>query len=244
MTSRLSETRALLARVRERSEAVLVGLSGGKDSLVTLDLCAEIFPRVEAWFMYLVDGLRVAESMIDYCERRYRRVVPTFKVHRVPHWMLSHYFKHAIYRSHVTELSRMPAIKFIDIEHYVQDKSGILWNAMGHRMADSLERRGMLHKLAGIDEKAHRVYPLWQWSKRDVYAYLRAKRIPLPTRLDDRAQWNTSGIRLSPDTIRALKTKFPADYKKILEVFPYAEAVAARERFRGQVDPVRPDDSD
>ena len=39
------------------TDRVLVGVSGGKDSVVTLDLCARFFPHVVGFFMYLVKGL-------------------------------------------------------------------------------------------------------------------------------------------------------------------------------------------
>ncbi len=49
-------TTQLLAEYAKKHDSVLVSYSGGKDSLVTLDLCTRTFKRVTAFFMYFVPG--------------------------------------------------------------------------------------------------------------------------------------------------------------------------------------------
>lgn len=220
----LSSATELLRDVHESTDTILVGLSGGKDSLATLDLCVKEFgsKNVQCYFMYFVKGLRCVETMIHYCERRYK-----VKVHYFPHWRLGRAYKYAQYMPHIANASGWRDMKLTDIEQAARSASGCEWLAYGQRMTDSLERRAMLHKLCGIDRKAKRVYPLWEWNAQAVFAYLRQKQIPMPPRLTILKR-SMTGVNFQEDTLMAIKQKFPDDYKKIVEVFPYVEAKLAR----------------
>jgi 3'-phosphoadenosine 5'-phosphosulfate sulfotransferase (PAPS reductase)/FAD synthetase len=228
MASPLGNARTLLQEVREQSDSILVGLSGGKDSLAVLDLCASIFPKVEAYYMYLVRDLRCVESGINYVARRY-----DVKVHKYPHWRLGQFMKYGVYMPHRATAAAWRDCRFIDIEAKAQEDSGIEWSALGHRMTDSLERRGMLNPLQGIDHKTRRVYPIWLWKTKAVFAYLRAKRIPLPPSLSAE-QRNMTSANLRVDTLIYMREHYPDDYEKMKEVFPYAEAQIKRREFNKQ----------
>lgn len=229
MSSRLAGAQKMLRDVHASTDDVLVGLSGGKDSLVTLDMCVKEFGKkhVQAYFMYFVKGLRCVESTIRYCERRYG-----IKVHYYPHWVLAQAYKYAKYMPHYAAAQQLRDIKVTDIELAARSASGIEWLAYGHRMTDSLERRAMLHSFSGCDQKSKRAYPLWQWNAKDVYAYLRTARIPLPSRLGFAKQKNTSGVELKADVLFFIKKNFPDDFQKIKTVFPYVDALIMRHELR------------
>ena len=229
--SALQDSLALLRRAAEASRAtsgessMLIGLSGGKDSVVVLDLAKRVFDRVECYFMYLVDGLECVEAPLRAIARRY-----DVQLHKVPHFDLARFLKHAVYMPHRNGAAHhLRELRFVDIEALARRRAGIAWTALGHRATDSLERNAMLKRIGGFDTKARRVYPIWHWKPRDVYAYLRTHRIQVAPQL---VKGTTDGVNLYPETLRVLRDKFPDDYRKILEVFPYAEAGIIRDEFR------------
>ena len=73
-------------------------------------------------------------------------------------------------------------------------------------------------------EKIH-YYPIMNWTNTQVFHYLRLRHIPLPPEY----RWLTSSWGdIRGEELYHVKTHFPNDYKKILEVFPYAEAIERR----------------
>jgi 3'-phosphoadenosine 5'-phosphosulfate sulfotransferase (PAPS reductase)/FAD synthetase len=218
----LPEARALLQRARAETGLILVALSGGKDSLCTLDLAVEVFgPRnVVAFSMYLVKGLRCFEGPIEAAARRYG-----VRVEYVPHWMLGRMYKFAYLMPHRGNAHEWRETKLTDIEQLVRKRTGIDWIAYGHRAAESPHRRGMLNSFQGFNDRQKRVYPVWRWRVGDVYAYVRARRIPLPPTF---GTYRAGGVSLNPEALTFIKKHFPDDYGKILEVFPFAEVQLKR----------------
>ena len=105
------------------ADTVLVGFSGGKDSVATLDLCVRHFARVVPFFMYLVPGLSFQEAQIRWYERRYG-----LEVLRVPHPMLSTWLRFGVYRKPHYD---WPEISFNDVYHYVRLQAGCWWMPEG-----------------------------------------------------------------------------------------------------------------
>lgn len=218
----------MLAELHARVDDVVVGLSGGKDSLVTLDLCVDEFGsgHVKPFFMYLVKGLRCVEQTIRWCGRRYKVEVAFF-----PHWRLGLAYKYSVYMAAPTGADRGRDLRQRDIEQFARKKIGVDWIAYGHRMTDSIERRGMLGKISGVDETSRRVYPLWQWNEAAVAAYMRSRGIPSPPKLTilDRSM---TGINFKEDTLIALRERYPEDFALIVEKFPFLPARIAQFEFK------------
>lgn len=204
----------------EENEAILIGFSGGKDSLVVLDLCVKVFKRVVCFYMYIVPGLQVVERQLKWAEDRYG--VPILQY---PHWLLSRFFKQGVYCDPSYRFNKVPELRMRDIFALVRNDTGIWLIALGWKKTDTLwRRRNMAHESPGV------IHPIRDWNKYEVLAYCKMNNIQLP----DAAKGRVSGIDLSEKTLLWLHERHPEDFKKLLKVFPYAEVPIYRRKFYGQ----------
>lgn len=201
------------------SDSVTVSFSGGKDSVVTLDLCSKHFKRIEAFFLWYVPGLEFQEETLRRYESAYG-----ITIHRLPHFELSDLLKHGTWRDPDETVSVLGVPELYD---YVRSLTGVYWIAAGERIADSLVRRAMIKASGSIDFKRGRFYPLAEWTKKDVVDYIAKHRLRLGRDHD------VLGFSFAGPEGRALakiKEHFPNDYEKIRRFFPDAEAAVIRSR--------------
>jgi phosphoadenosine phosphosulfate reductase len=195
------------------SRRVLVGFSGGKDSVACLDLCTRHFDQVEAFFMFLVRGLELQEDTLRYYERKYG-----IRIHRVPHFMLSEWLRYGVFR---VEDFEIPIISTRDVYCYLRERTGLHWIAGGERIADSTVRRAMLKRSGSIDASRGRFYPLSDWSKPDVMAYIRQRRLVVG---QESRYLGFSFRSLAGKELHMIRQQFPSDFRRICAWFPMAEA--------------------
>lgn len=226
---------SIVKQIRDKADSVIVGFSCGKDSVVTLDVCSRYFPRVEVFFMYLVPGLSFQERYIEYIESRYH-----IEVLRYPHWQLGGMIQSASFRPY-TKDTRAPTLEISDIENQVRHDTGLHWIAYGSKISDSLERRAMIKQCGGVSERSGRFYPIAGFNKEAVLQHMIARNI---LAAPDYQYWGRSFGRLWYDELAGIKEHYPNDYQKILEYFPYAEAVIKKREFAGadQVSKIREGD--
>lgn len=205
------------------SRRVLVGFSGGKDSAVLLDLCTRHFEHVEAFFMYLVPGLGFQEATLRHYESRYG-----VRIHRVPHFMLSEFLRYGTYR---VEDFETPIVETREVYDYAREISGCHWIAGGERIADSTIRRAMLKRSGSIDEKRGRFFPLSEWSKADVMAYIKQRRLFLGP---EHSKLGFSFRGLDGKDMSIIKAQFPDDYARIQRWFPLVEGAVRRYELTGK----------
>lgn len=196
---------------------VVVAFSGGKDSIVTLDLSMRHFDRVQPFFMQIVPDLEFQEVTL----RRYEKYYGV-EVIRVPHPDLADFLRYGTFRP--ADYS-VPEIKMKDVYSYIRNKTQISWISAGERINDSLVRRAMIKHSGTVDFKRFRMYPLAYWDKYEVMAYIRKKRLFLPK---DSSELGFSFSSLSGRELSVIKSVFPRDYNKILEYFPLAESAVYR----------------
>lgn len=207
--------------VRQMTDVVLVSASGGKDSAAVLALVAEAkFRRVIAFHLHLVEGLSFIEGPIrEQCHRFGAEFVS------YPHPDLSSYMRSGTLMAMPLPA---PAMKLADVWEAMRAMTGVRWIAVGYKRADSLHRRLMLMRegWGAVDVRRGIVAPLDRWKNTDVESYVRTLRVPLVPHFRVNKGATSSGFDITPATLAHVRDHYPADWQRVLQVFPFAPAAA------------------
>lgn len=207
------------------ADEVIVSFSGGKDSVVVLDLCMRYFKRVHAFFMYQVPGLSFQEATLRWYEAHYG-----IQIHRLPHPELAEWLRLGLFRH---EDWSVPAISFNDLYHYARVTTGAHWIAAGERIADSIWRRAMMKRSGSVDAKRGRFFPLMYWRKEDVQRYIAQRRL----KVSPESRYLGHSFRsLEPEEMFLTRLHYPADYRKIERWFPFVGAAVRKLEMERETD--------
>lgn len=211
----------VIKTARAMTDRVLVAYSGGKDSVVTLDLCCRHFPQVEAFFLYKVPGLEFEERSLRWAEAKYG-----LQIMRLPHFVTSCMLRDGDLG---TADSSVAAVTIADIYAHVRKQTGTYWIAAGERIADSLVRRAMILHDGTINDKRGRIFPVAYWTKAHVMSYIKQRGLYL-------GEWSCllgHSNFFGPKKLSLIKQHYPADYQRIIAMYPLAEAGAKWQEFYG-----------
>ena len=191
-------------------------------------MLSPLFNQVHCVFMYFIEGMEHQQPVLNY-PLRYKNTI----VHQFPHWMVSHYYKNSYFRFHQPGDKESKTIMLGDIEQAARIKTGCNWVVNGAKRSDSLNRNLMLGalKFNCINEKSQRIYPLSEWKKAEVIAYIKQKRLIKPT---EYTTAKSNGIDLNLETLLFLRSNFPGDYAKMIKHFPFAEKIIFEYEYKQQ----------
>lgn len=229
MSANVINTIAEMKELAKTHRRVLVGFSGGKDSLCILDLACRFFPEVVPFYMELVPGLEFDNRRLQIAKDRYG-----LEVLRFPHFIFWEYLKGGVYCDFIEAFENLPDIKAWDYYRWVIHETNSTLMLDGMKKSDGTFRR---RKLANEseEEKRMRYRPLKKWLKWEVLNYLKAQDIPLPKQEDSTSAGN-AGVSLQVQEVLWMHDNYPADYEKIRAAFPYIDAIVARRDFFGLTD--------
>lgn len=199
------------------TNSVIVAFSGGKESIVVADLCFRYFKNVKMFFMYICPDLSFQEKTLEWYEKKYQT-----EIIRIPHMDVCEFYHYGSFRPPDWTF---PIVSINDIYHYVRLQTDIWWIAAGERIDDSIVRRAMMKKSGSIDTQRGRLYPISAWRKKDVMAYIKYHGLYLG---QDSRKLGFSFCSLWGKELSMLKENFPDDYRKIIKLYPFAEAGVKR----------------
>jgi phosphoadenosine phosphosulfate reductase len=217
------EASDILHAASKESDSCIVFFSGGKDSLVVMDMAVQTFEHVVGVFMYFVPGLSVIENSLSFARQRWG-----IEIVQIPHWILFRCIKNGIYGFPRSSNDNIPDIKIKDIYLHIISQTGIKFIATGAKAADSVWRK---QNLATTKDYQFLLTPLKNWNKFDVLYYLKTHNIPLPD--GDGNNKTISGIDLTENCIMWLYEKHHEDFELLESYFPFVGAIPARKRIYG-----------
>lgn len=214
--SKVAEANHYIDLIREHTDEVLLFNSMGKDSLVLLDLLYPKFKRVVCVFMYFVKGLDHIERYVNWCRAKY----PKIEIIQVPHWNLTYILRSGTY---CVANPNIKLLKLRDMVEAMQIHTGVYYTFLGMKKADSLNRRLMLKGYEGRGyENEGLVYPLADWTQKDILAYMRQKKLPQPVRYSHNA---SGGVGFNAKCFLWMREHAPQDLQRVLKAFPMSERI-------------------
>lgn len=205
----------------------MVGFSGGKESICTLDIVCKVFGVVVPYhFYFMPTEFEINKDALKVLERYDLQD----KLIRLPSRTALGSLKMSMFRPWSPEMYvavKVPTDK--EYQDFLRGETGIDLIATGHRRMDSLSRRRMFARMYDKGKIKNHIMPLASWSKWDVFAYLKRNKLPIPNSNGQA----TFDIALSCPVILYLHDAFPEDYNKIKAKFPFVEAFVRRREFYG-----------
>lgn len=207
----------VIRSIREKTDtAVLFYSAGGKDGIALLDMLAGVFDKVICYYMYLIPNLDHIQPYIKWAETRY----PNVEIRQIKHYQRDFFDSFGFFKE--PDEGVKPR-KIGDIEQAVREETGIKYGFSGMKGVDGYMKRmrlKMFAKTGYVTEKGM-VYPLALWTNKEVLQYIKSRNLISPFVYDANAISQGFGIDLN--TMLLMRNKYPRDYQRILEEFPYSE---------------------
>lgn len=212
----MQRTQKSIDAIAEQSDSVMLFCSLGKDSLVLLDLVAPRFKRVVCVFMYFVQGLEHIDRYARWVKTRYKNVEWV----EIPHWNLTYIHRSGMF---CRPNPKQRLVKLADVVSLMREKYAVGYVFLGMKKADSMNRRLMLNRYqeSGYENKGF-VYPLADWTQKEILAYMEQYKLPMPVRYSKNA---SGGLGFNLECYLWMRENAPRDLERVLRAFPTSERI-------------------
>ncbi len=219
-----------IASIAGTTDTILLAFSCGKDSIAAWLECRKHFKRIIPYYMYLVPDLEFVDNSLAYYEQWFG-----CRIMRVPHPSLYRMLAHCVFtppeRRGVIVAARLPLPTYAEIQSFIREDLDLpqsVYTASGVRAVDSPARMIALRSRGSINHGKKQFFPIWDWNKAKLVAEIKGSGVKLPVvyTLFGRSFDGVDYRFLAP-----LAERFPADYRRILDWFPLAEAELWRRQY-------------
>ena len=216
-----TETMQLIRSIRIKTDtAVLFYSAGGKDGIALLDMLAKQFRKVICYYMYLIPGLDHIKPYIKWAEQHYRNV----EVRQIKHYQRDYFDRYGFFQLGEGD-ETVKCRRIGDVEEMVRQETGQQYVFSGMKGVDGYMKRMrlmMFKKRCGfyISDKGM-VYPLAVWTNSEVLKYIENNNLIKPFTYN--AKDVSQGFGIDLVTLLAMRDRFPRDYRRMIEDFPFCE---------------------
>jgi len=230
LTNNVFETSgALCQHIAGRHNTVILSFSRGKDSIAAwlqlLRFGVKVIP-VHLWF---VPGISFVEESLKYYADHFRA-----KIYDLPHPSVCRWLRNFTFQSpenlHIIEQAKLRPVDYDELFAYVRRTEGLPADtpvAVGVTRNDSLNRRATIKTHGPFNRKRNQFYPIFDWNKARILAEVAPVGLPVDYQMFGRS-WDGLDYRF----LKPIHDTYPADYDRILEVFPMAEIELLRMEWR------------
>ncbi len=209
-------TDEIINSISQKTDAVILFYSAGKDSIALLDICAKKFKKVICLLMYFIPGLEHIERYVRFSEKKYNNI----EFIQTPHWCLTYIHKIGFF---CVANPKIKLLKLADVMESARLKTGIQTIVLGSKQADNMNRRIMLrtYEKQAISHTGV-VYPLSKWKDKDVLKYIQANKLPMPIRYGNK---RSNGVGFDIEVFVYLQKHYPKDLEAIFKAYPLSEKI-------------------
>jgi 3'-phosphoadenosine 5'-phosphosulfate sulfotransferase (PAPS reductase)/FAD synthetase len=196
---------------------LLIGLSGGKDSLCLCELVkiAEI-TNVKYFFMYFLPDLRIQDDLLAYPIRRFN--IPEHDVIKTPSEHFMACMRNGIYTWPFSKSKEIPNVSRTDIFRKIaKDNKGSI--ITGVKKSDGIVMSRIIDQNRGIA-----TYPMKDWTLKDVFTFMELRYIDIPPLTKEGCR----GVGIEDANILFIYNHYYDDFLKIEEVFPFVRAIVKK----------------
>ena len=215
-----------------------LAFSRGKDSICCWLQLQKYFRRIIPIFRYMVPGLEFEDRSLEYFEKFFGQRIIRLPKPRMIDWMRTAAMQTPDRRL-VLDQYDWPVVDEDDQREILCEELDLPLDtpiAVGVRQGDSIRRRLAIRKTGAWKKAEHVFYPVYDWSIPQERAAIAEAGIELPI---DYQLFGRSFDGLTYQYLEPMRRELPADYARVLEWFPLAEAEMfrwdkARERRHGK----------